>query len=81
MKKIPEFLENADNVYSTMNFIVAQKLVYIVNEIGVNVLLSVDRYYKRTAQRDKEYSKLYPTNEMIRGARIHSELYTRLYIE
>lgn len=80
MKNI-DFMKNADNVYTTMNYIVVQKFAKIVSPAGNELLLGVDSYYKRTLERDKQFAKLYCKNKKVRGARIYCNVYKRIYCD
>ena len=42
--KMPEFLENATNVYRTKKYIVKQNACFEYNEIGNNRVFSEDTY-------------------------------------
>jgi len=81
MKKIVDFMTDADNVYSTLDYIVAQHFMFSLTTKGSSQLVSIDRFYKKTPERIKQYSSLFGKSPIVSGGRIHSELYTRKYID
>ena len=46
MKKIIDFMIDADNVYSTLDYIVAQHFMFSLTSKGKSQLVSIDRFYK-----------------------------------
>ena len=74
-----DFMQNADNVYSTMNYIVSQKYKKGLTFNNKPVITGIDIFYKRTPLRDKQYAKLYGQNPIVRGARIHCSVSKRFY--
>ena len=66
MKKIPDYVKGADNIYRTKNFIVKQELMQSKSG-GYSV---TDTYYPRTAERDSEFRQFAGTNANRDGLRI-----------
>ena len=81
MKKIVDFMTDADNVYSTLNYIVAQHFMFSLTSKEKSQLVSIDRFYKKTPERIKHYSSLFGKTPIVSGGRIPSELHTRKYID
>lgn len=78
---IPTFLEDADNVYRTKNYIVKQVMEIQENTVEDNLVISYDTYYRRTPARDLSYNLLYMNKAHPDGKRLPSTLYTRTYID
>ena len=78
---IPNFLDDATNVYLTKNFIVKQEI--IIEEVGRHepAIISFDTYLKRNPERDFAFRLCYRERENIRGKRLPSNIYTRTYID
>ena len=57
--KVPEFIQNATNVYRTKDYIVKQVIGIQYGCEEHNVVYSRDTYYKRTPEGDREYEILY----------------------
>ena len=79
--KIPEFTENATNVYRTKEYLVKQIICIRYGCEEDNVLYSRDTFYKRTPERDREYEILFCRRRNIDGKRLPSTMYTREYEE
>ncbi len=79
--KVPEFIENATNVYRTKKYIVKQIIGIQYGCEENNVVYSRDTYYKRTPKRDKEYEILFCRRRNIDGRRLPSTMYAREYKE
>ena len=77
--KIPEFTENATNVYRTKEYIVKQIIGIQYGCEENNVVFSRDTYYKRTPERDKEYKILFCRRRDVDGKRLPSTMYARTY--
>lgn len=77
--KVPEFTENATNVYRTQEYIVKQIIGIQYGCEENNVVYSRDTYYKRTPERDKEYEILFCPRRNIDGKRLPSTMYARTY--
>lgn len=76
-----DFMQGADNVYRTPDYIVCQKISLMVNKRGDAYSVSNDSYYLRTPQRDADYEYAFFMREHIDGRRIHSSTYIRHYID
>lgn len=76
-----DFLDGADNVYRTENFIVKQQISFLESDVGTSMVLSDDTYYLRTAQRDAEYEFAFQGKANINGKRLKSASYTRKYVD
>ena len=79
--KVPEFIENATNLYRTKKYIVKQIIGIQYGCEENNVVYSRDTYYKRTPERDKEYDILFFRRRNIDGRRLPSTMYAREYKE
>lgn len=75
-----EFLQNADNVYRTPEFIVKQRFSISTSPQGDAFSVSEDTYYVRTLERDLDYEFAFQHRENIDGKRIKSGTYLRTYI-
>ena len=76
-----DFLQGADNVYRTPDFIVKQKISISVNHQGDAHSVSIDTYYARTEKRDADYEFAFQFRDKIDGKRIKSGTYLRQYVE
>lgn len=77
-----EFMQNANNVYRTENFIVKQTLKVAYSYELHNGLISVDTYYARTPQRERLYEKIFHAKgKRINGKRMPTIMYTRTYVD
>lgn len=76
-----DFLDSADNVYRTENYIVKQQISFIESDVGTTMVLSDDTYYLRTPQRDAEYEFAFQGKPHINGKRLKSASYTRKYVD
>ena len=79
--KLEIILEGASNVYRTEKFIVKQCLDMEYHDELDNAFCSQDTYVRRTKLRDREYERLFPNKNNPNGRRIHSTMYSRVYIE
>lgn len=79
--KVPAFMDNADNVYRTKDFIVKQVIGIQYGIEENNVVFSHDTFYRRTPKRDKEYEILFCRRRNLDGKRLHSTMNARTYIE
>lgn len=75
-----DFLQGADNVYRTPEFIVKQRFSICTNANGDAHSVSIDTYYLRTSERDIDYEIAFQCRENIDGKRIKSGTYLRTYI-
>lgn len=78
-----DFVNNADNVYRTREYIVKQQISTSVNKKSlITHLISEDTYYLRTPKRDVEYNIIFKVRgKNIDGKRIRSTMYTRKYVD
>ena len=81
MDNFLDMLLDADNVYRTKNFIVAQTLGIHASEEEDNQVISVDTYYRRTLKRDLAYRMAFQEKTNIDGKRLPSTMYSRTYID
>lgn len=79
--KVPEFMDNAVNVYRTKDFIVKQVIGIQYDIEENNVVFSHDTFYRRTPERDMEYEILFCRRHNLDGKRLPSTMYARTYIE
>ncbi len=78
---IPDFLQDADNVYRTKHFIVKQVMEIHENSVENNSVISYDTYYRRSLKRDLAYNMAYQDKANLDGKRLPSTIYTRTYVE
>ncbi len=74
-----DFMQNADNVYSTIKYIVSQKYKKCLTFNDKPFITGIDTYYKRTPLRDKQYARLYGKNPIVRGGRVYCSVTKRFY--
>lgn len=79
--RVPEFTENATNVYRTKEYIVKQIIGIQYGCEENNVVYSRDTFYRRTPERDKEYEILFCRRRNVDGKRLPSTMYARIYVE
>lgn len=76
-----DFLDNANNIYETKNFIVRQEIsVEIIN--GITVVYSRDTFYSRTGVRQAQFEflkSIRPT--LVNGKRVPATMTTRTYVD
>ena len=75
--RMPEFLENATNVYRTKKYIVKQDVYSEYDKRGNNRVFSKDIYYRWSKQLDKEIEYIFKDRDCVNGKRVYSTLYTR----
>lgn len=75
------FLQNADNVYRTPDYIVKQKISLCTNKRGDVHSVSDDTYYFRTSERDIDYEFVFRSRNNLDGKRIKTRTYLRTYID
>jgi len=80
-QRLPDFLEGADNVYLTKNYIVRQVLEIREHDTEDNAVVSYDTYYKRTLERMLQYKIAFSDKKKCWGKRMPSTLYTRTYVD
>lgn len=79
--KIPEFVQDATNVYRTEKYIVRQIIGLEYDSVeGVN-FCSYDTFYLRTKVRDAEYENFFKDRRCVDGKRISTGLATRKYVD
>ena len=78
---MPEFINVAVNIYRTKHYIVKQHIYFMLEQGEHAVFGSDDVYYPRTPQRDREYDRKYKKSLLPNGQRIHTNVYTRYYVE
>lgn len=76
-----DFLQNADNVYRTPEFIVKQKISLSWNDKCEVHTVSDDTYFVRTPKRDAQFDSIFSIRENVDGRRVKSGAYTRTYKE
>ena len=81
MNYVPDFMENAMNVYRTRDYIVKQVVKIKYSDTEDNVVLSHDTFYRRTKKRDREYERIFWEHKRIDGKRIPCTMYARTYID
>lgn len=74
-----DFLQNADNVYRTSEFIVKQKISLSWNDKCEVHTVSDDTYFVRTAKRDALFDEFFSMRENVNGKRVKSSAYIRTY--
>lgn len=79
MKKRPNFMKEASNIYRTPCYIVRQRLGLLFNDEESNKLISRDTYYARTPERDAEYEATFHKRINIDGKRIRVNVTAREY--
>lgn len=75
-----DFMQGAYNVYRTPDFIVRQKLSFIVTKKGQTYMLSEDTYFYRTGQRNADYEFAFQLRDHLEGRRIHASTHIRHYV-
>lgn len=77
--EMPDFLEDATNVYRTEMYIVKQRLNFNrMGKFGVQTL-SADTYYERTPERDDIFDELFGDTLFPDGRRLPAMAYVRTY--
>ena len=78
---IPDFCEEAVNVYRTKKYIVKQDISVEMTDSGDTIIFSNDVFYERTKIRDKQYEHIFAERKNVNGKRLPSTSYTRRYIK
>ena len=78
--KVPDFMEDATNVYRTKKFIVRQIIVVEYDSVEGANLCSYDTFFLRTAKRDTEYERIFRERRIVNGKRLTTGLATRKYV-
>ena len=74
-----EIIKNADNVYRTRKYIVAQEISFEVNANGENRIFSNDIFFVRNKKIDKDFEFTFKDRRSVNGKRVRSSLYVRNY--
>ncbi len=76
-----DFLDNANNIYETKNFIVRQEVsIEILN--GITVVYSRDTFYAKTSRRNAQLDflkSIRPT--LVNGKRVPATMTSRTYVD
>ena len=80
-KDMPEFAQDANNVYRTKTFIVKQVISLEEQSNGDNCILSTDTYYRRNPIRDKQFETIFNNRKKINGHRLPCTMFIRKYID
>ena len=80
VKKIHDFLADADNVYRNQHYIVKQQLRFLGNPIE-NEVVSYDTYYARTEHRNSLYRLIFVKRIDPCGRRLPATIYKRRYLD
>ena len=78
---VPDFINNADNIYRTKHFIVKQHLILDNADLNGTNMISEDTFYKRTKVRDKQFDILFLNTTHKNGKRIPSTMCSRKYVD
>ena len=81
MVEYVDFMEDADNVYRTENYIVKQTIYLSTEASGDNVIVSDDVFYARTKWRDRCYEQIFSDRTYLDGRRIPSAMHMRKYVD
>ena len=81
MNYVPDFMEDAMNVYRTRDFIVKQVIGIKYSDVENIAVISNDTFYRRTKKRDREYERIFWERKQINGKRIPSTMYARTYVD
>ncbi len=76
-----DFVDGADNVYRTDNYIVKQEVNVVGNDCGEALTFSQDTYYLRTEERDSYYRILFAERKDLEGRRVSVSTYIRKYVD
>ena len=77
----PGFMENADNVYRTRDYIVRQIIGVNFDAEMDNGIFSQDTFFARTPVRDKQFEATFAKRFNLDGRRMKSSMYSRQYID
>lgn len=77
--RVPEFIQNATNVYRTKNYIVRQDMGIQYGCAESTEVFSRDTFYVRTPERDRAYELLFFRRRQIDGKRLPTTMYARTY--
>ena len=73
-------IKNADNVYRTKHFIVAQDISFEISNMMDMISISHDTFYLRNVDRDKAYEKMFKKRRNMDGKRLSATTSYRKYI-
>lgn len=76
-----DFLQNADNVYRTQEYIVKQKLSLSRDKNMEAYTISTDTYFARTRFRDRLFDESFSNRVNVDGKRVKASAYIRSYID
>ena len=79
--EIPDFIENADNLYRTKHYIIKQVLTLDNESLEGTHIISADTFYKRTKKRDKQFDVLFSDTNHKNGKRLHCTMCSRKYVD
>ena len=77
----PDFMENADNVYRTREYIVRQIIGVNFDSEMDNGIFSQDTFFARTPARDRQYESIFAKRFDLDGRRMKSSMYSRKYVD
>lgn len=77
----PDFMENADNVYRTRDYIVRQIIGVNFDAEMDNNIFSQDTFFVRTPARDRQYEAIFVKRFNIDGRRLPCNMSSRRYVE
>jgi len=69
------------NVYRTRDFIVEQDVRIQYDRRDGNLIVSHDKYFRRTPKLDADYERLFIRRIHVDGKRFPTSMYTREYVE
>lgn len=79
--EIPDFVENADNLYRTRHYIVKQVLELDIDDLEETHIISVDTFYKRTPLRDMQFDVIFIDAHHKNGKRLPCTMCSRKYVD
>lgn len=81
MIEVPDFIDGADNVYRTKNYIVKQNLSLQFDDLEGNAVVSNDVFYVRNKRRDNAYEQIFADRKRIDGNRLPCSMHARKYVD
>lgn len=81
MIEVPDFIDGADNVYRTKNYIVKQNLSLQFDDLEGNAVVSNDVFYVRNKRRDNAYEQIFADRKRIDGKRLPCSMHARKYVD
>lgn len=79
--EIPDFVENADNLYRTKHYIVKQVLELDNEDLEGTQIISLDTFYKRTPLRDRQFDVIFLDAHHKNGKRLPCTMCSRKYVD